>query len=158
MMRYARSGPRSSLKRDGESSQKDVRFILIVSDLCSERIPDVLVTWDKSDSRSDCKIIESLNSALVFCRSHTLGERRNIIFQVIAKFIPIPSHPEAIVLPRIVETVGNERHACISHDCICIRPSEYADGRLSPDRFSIFQRQLRGHLLQTNIATDWRSQ
>src|SRR6516162_1182759 len=99
--RTSASGPhyKSSLKCDGESSQKDICFILIVSDVCSERIPNMLVAWDNSDSRSNCKIIENLNSALVFYGGHTLGERRNIIFQVIAEFIPIPSDPEAIVLP-----------------------------------------------------------
>src|SRR6516162_776262 len=105
--RYARTRQYQFLKCDGHSSQKDICLILIVSDPCSERIPDVLVTWDNSDSRSDCKIIESLNSALVFYRLHTCCERRNIILQVVAEFIPIPSDPEAIVLPRIVETMGN---------------------------------------------------
>src|SRR5260370_35233366 len=105
---------------------------MISRDFRSQWVPDVLVTRNQSDCRSDCEIVKDLGSHLVLDSGHTSRELRDIVLQWPANPIAIESCSEAVILPAVGKATAKHRHARTAGDRICLLrripcPSEYSD-------------------------------
>src|ERR1700730_10920031 len=103
-------------KRDTQTGKEYIRRALVPRHLSSERVPDVLITRNQSDRRSDCKIIEDLCSLLVFNSGGTRRKLSDAIFQVIADRVVVEPCSEAVILPAVEKTVDKQRDARIARD------------------------------------------
>ena len=105
---------------------------MVSHDLSSEWVPDVLVTWNQSDRRSDCEIVKDFGSVLVLDSVLASRELRDIVLQWPANPVVIESRAETVILPAVAKTTGKQRDARITGDRICLLrripySSEYAD-------------------------------
>src|SRR5258707_1390106 len=97
-----------------------------------EWIPDVLITGNQSDRRSDGEIVEDLGTFLVLHCPLASCELREIVLQWPAYPVVIESRSETVILPAVEETAGKKRDARIAGDRICLLrripgPPEYAN-------------------------------
>src|ERR1700686_510523 len=98
----------------------------------SEWVPDVLITRNQPDRRSDREIVKDLCTFLVLYSCLVSCELRDIVLQRPTYSVVIESHSETVVFPVVGKTTGKQRDAGITGDRICLlrpipRPSEYAD-------------------------------
>src|SRR5579864_1460358 len=63
-----------------QAKKKYIRASFIFRYLSRERIPDVLITWNQPDRRSDRETVEGLEPIFVFRSGRGCGESRDVIF------------------------------------------------------------------------------
>src|SRR5258708_40078943 len=100
--------------------------------LSCEWVPDVLITRNQPDRRSQCEIVKDLGTFLVLHCPLASCEFREIVLQWPAYPVVIESRSEAVIFPVIGKTAGTKRDARIAGDRICLLrripgPPEYAD-------------------------------
>src|ERR1700730_8863921 len=97
-----------------------------------EWFPNVLITGNQSDRRSDCEVVKDLGTFLVLYNRPSSCELREIVLQWPAYPVVIESRSETVTLPAAEETAGKKRDARIAGDRICLLrripgPPEYAN-------------------------------
>src|SRR5260370_41963232 len=86
-----------------------------------EWIPDVLITGNQSDRRSDGEIVKDLGTFLVLHCPLASCELREIVLQRLAYPVVIESRSDAVIFPVIGKTAGKKRYARIAGERYCLQ-------------------------------------
>src|SRR5260370_41322814 len=94
---------------------------MVFHHLSGEWIPDVLITGNQSDRRSDGEVVKGPGTFLVLHGPLASCELREIVLQWPAYPVVIESRSEAVIFPVIGKTAGTNRVARIGGNRICLR-------------------------------------
>src|SRR6266481_9285265 len=79
-----------------QAKKKYISAAFILRHLSGHRIPDVLITWNEPDRRSDGDIVKDLQPLLVLESGCGFGEPRDIMFQRLTDSIVIDSQSTTV--------------------------------------------------------------
>src|SRR5258708_37991138 len=105
---------------------------MVCHHLSCEWVPDVLITRNQPDRRSQCEIVKDLGTFLVLYSRLAFCELREIVLQWSAYPVVIESRSEAVTFPVVGNTAGKKSDARIVGDRICLLrripgPPEHTD-------------------------------
>src|SRR3984957_3005341 len=87
------------------AKKKYVRAVFIVRHPRGHRVPNVLITWNQPDCRSDREVVEDLESILVLDSGSGPGELFEVIFQRLTDSIVIDSQSKTVIAPVVRESI-----------------------------------------------------
>src|SRR5258705_9381863 len=100
------------------AKKKYVRAVFILRHPSGHRVPNVLITWNQPDRRSDRDIVEDLEPILVLDSRCGSGELLEVIFQRLTDSIVIDSQPKTVIGPVVREAIGEQRYVRIAGDSV----------------------------------------
>lgn len=119
----------------GKASKKHIRTALVSCHLASDGVPDVLVTRDESNRRSDRKVVKDLRSLLILDSVLASVKLRNVEFQWAADSVVIKSRSKTVILSKVEKIMYKQGQTCITRNCVGLLrgiadPSEYSDSAM----------------------------
>src|SRR5215472_8450006 len=102
----------------GEASKEHIRTALVSCHLGSEGVPDVLVTRDEANRRSDPKVVKDLRSLFILDSVLVSAKLLNVSFQWTTNSVVIESRSKAVILSTVEKTMREQRNARVASNCV----------------------------------------
>src|SRR5215469_12862751 len=102
----------------GEASKEHICAALVSCHSGSEGVPDVLVTRDESNSRSDRKVVKDLRSLLIPDTVLASAELLNVSFQRATDSVVIESRSKAVIFSNVEKAMREQRDARVASNCV----------------------------------------
>ena len=99
-----------------QSNKKYIRAAFLLHRGGGQRIPNVLITWNDSNCRSNREIVKDFEPVIVFENGCGSGEPRDVVLQGLTDSIVIDSQSETVIGPVVRDAIGKQRYARITRD------------------------------------------
>src|SRR5215469_12423790 len=122
----------------GEASKEYIRAALVSCHPGSEGVPDVLVTRDESNRRSDREVVKDLRSLLILDSVLVSAKLLNVSFQWTTNSVVIETRSKAVILSKVEKTMREQRDARVASNCVGLLRgiAESAEHSDSPKRLT----------------------